>query len=218
MNNIQIISIEGNIGSGKSTVVNSLKEYYLKNEVDKCIYFLEEPVSEWVQIQDTQGKNIIEKFYENQERYSFAFQMMAYISRLAMLKQAIKECHEKGYRVIVCERSLQTDKNVFCKMLNDSGKIEEVEFQIYNKWFSEFISDIPNIHFVYIKTDPKIAYERVIKRNRKGETIELEYLDMCSKYHDSWLLENIMGKTLSVDGNNESEEVFKLVKLIIHNI
>lgn len=44
-NQITIVSIEGNIGSGKSTVINTLKEYYKSN--DK-VYFLEEPVSEWV--------------------------------------------------------------------------------------------------------------------------------------------------------------------------
>ena len=83
---------------------------------------MEEPVLEWVEIKDTNGKNIIENFYENQEHYSFSFQMMAYISRLAMLKRAIKHCKEKGIKLIIFERSLQTDKNVFCKMLYDSGK------------------------------------------------------------------------------------------------
>ena len=180
---IKIISIEGNIGSGKSTVVNSLKEHYSNGD----IYFLEEPVNEWIEIQDSSGKNIIEKFYENQKRYSFSFQMMAYISRLAMLKRAIKECEEKEYRFIVCERSLQTDKNVFCKMLYDSGKIEDVELQIYNKWFDEFITEIPSTNFIYIKTEPQISFERILKRNRKGETIKLDYLQMCHKYDNDWL-------------------------------
>lgn len=218
-NNIQIISIEGNIGSGKSTVVNSLKQEYSGNIIGtNKIYFLEEPVNEWTQIKDILGKNIIEKFYENQERYSFSFQMMAYISRLSMLKRAIKECQEKGIRIIVCERSLQTDKNVFCKMLYNSNKIDEVEYQIYNKWFYEFISEIPPIKFVYIKTDPQIAYQRVNKRNRKGETIDLEYLEMCSLYHDSWLLFGEEIEILSIDGNKDYEDVLKLVKLIINNI
>ena len=213
---IQIISIEGNIGSGKSTVVNNLKDHYSENKPLKGIYFLEEPVSEWIQIQDSTGKNIIEKFYENQERYSFSFQMMAYISRLAMLKRAVKECQEKGHRIIVCERSLQTDKNVFCKMLYDSGKIEDVEFQIYNKWFDEFIKEIPKINFIYIETDPKIAYERVIQRSRKGETIEPSYLQMCSDYHDSWLKSN--NQNIIIDGNKSSVEVFNEVSNTINNL
>jgi deoxyguanosine kinase len=219
-NKITILSIEGNIGSGKSTVINTLKEYYKSNSKNNDkVYFLEEPVSEWVEIKDSDGKNIIEKFYENQEHYSFSFQMMAYISRLAMLKRAIKHCKEKGIKLIICERSLQTDKNVFCKMLHDSGKIEDINFQIYNKWFSEFITEIPLIYFVYIKTEPKIAHERVLKRNRKGENISVEYLEMCSMYHDNWLV-NSNGKNetrncIVINGNEVSSTTFEKTNEII---
>ena len=209
---ITILSIEGNIGSGKSTVINTLKEYYKNNHK---VYFLEEPVSEWVEIKDSDGKNIIEKFYEDQEHYSFSFQMMAYISRLAMLKRAIKHCKEKGIKLIICERSLQTDKNVFCKMLHDSGKIENINFQIYNKWFSEFITEFPLIYFVYIKTEPKIAHERVLKRNRKGENISVEYLEMCSMYHDNWLIENCIRNCIVINGNDVSSTTFEKTNEIV---
>ena len=211
-NQITIVSIEGNIGSGKSTVINTLKEYY-KN--DDKVYFLEEPVSEWVEFKDSDGKNIIEKFYEDQEHYSFSFQMMAYISRLAMLKRAIKHCREKGIKLIICERSLQTDKNVFCKMLHDSGKIEDINFQIYNKWFSEFITEIPLIYFVYIKTEPKIAHERVLKRNRKGENISVEYLEMCSMYHDNWLIKDGTRNCIVINGNEVSNRTFEKTNEIV---
>ena len=221
---ITIISIEGNIGSGKSTVINNLKEYYKSSDKNNNkVYFLEEPVSEWVEIKDSDGKNIIEKFYEDQEHYSFSFQMMAYISRLAMLKRAIKHCKEKGIKLIICERSLQTDKNVFCKMLHDSGKIEDINFQIYNKWFSEFISDMPLIYYVYIKTEPKIAYERVLKRNRKGENISVEYLEMCSMYHDNWLVNgnvnsnvnNMTRNCIVLNGNDVSGAIFEKTNEIL---
>ena len=217
-NQITIVSIEGNIGSGKSTVINTLKEYYKSNDKNNDkVYFLEEPVSEWVEIKDSYGKNIIEKFYENQEHYSFSFQIMAYISRLAMLKRAIKHCKENEIKLIICERSLQTDKNVFCKMLHDSGKIEDINFQIYNKWFSEFISEIPLIYFVYIKTEPKIAHERVLKRNRKGENISVEYLEMCSMYHDNWLIENGTHNCIVINGNEVSSITFEKTNEIVSN-
>jgi thymidylate kinase len=45
----QIISIEGNIGSGKSTILNSLKEHFNNNPK---IVFLQEPVAEWDKIRD----------------------------------------------------------------------------------------------------------------------------------------------------------------------
>ena len=205
--NIQIISIEGNIGSGKSTLISCLKTFY-----DTNVYFLEEPVNDWVEIKDTDGKNIIEKFYENQETYSFSFQMMAYISRLSVLKKAIEYCKLKNIKLIICERSLQTDKNVFCKMLHDSKKIEDVNFQIYNKWFDEFITEIPKIYYIYVKTKPDTALKRVKKRNRKGETMDLSYLKMCSEYHDKWL--NSINSFI-IDGNNNSNETFTYANDII---
>jgi len=178
-----LLSIEGNIGSGKSTLVHKLREKYANN---KDICFLDEPVSEWEKIQDSQGKSMLEKYYGNQEKYAFAFQMMAYISRLAPLRKALKQ----NYKVIITERSVYTDKMVFAKMLYDDKKIEDVEYQIYVKWFSEFLDDIPTPHIVYVQTNPEIAKTRVDKRARKGETIPLEYLKNCHKYHENWLIDN----------------------------
>ena len=132
-----IVSIEGNIGSGKSTYVKILKEYIDENYPGQA-YFLDEPVSTWQNINNEQGKNIIECFYANQEKYSFSFQMLAYISRLALLKDAI----QKGYEYIFTERCVFTDKNVFAKMLFDSGKIDKINYEIYNKWFNYFLGDI----------------------------------------------------------------------------
>ena len=131
-----IISVDGNIGSGKSTIVEYLKNnIYKVNHKKLKIYFLEEPVNVWESIIDkNDGKNIIEKFYENNEKYAFTFQMIAYISRLSLLKKIIK----KDYDIIITERSIFTDRNVFAQMLYDSGKINEIEFITYNKWFDEF--------------------------------------------------------------------------------
>ena len=85
-----IFSIEGNIGSGKSTLVKILKEQ-LFTANGKKIIFLQEPVDEWESIKDESGESILEKFYSNQQKYAFSFQMMAYISRISLLKNTIKK-------------------------------------------------------------------------------------------------------------------------------
>jgi len=179
-----IISIEGNIGSGKSTFVNLLKEN-CKDRDDIC--FLQEPVDQWLQIKDNEG-NILQHYYKDQQKYSFAFQMMAYISRLSLLREAMQN---KQYKFIITERSLFTDKEVFCKMLYDDKFINEIEYQIYNKWFYEFdnwLSDFdPKFIFIYFQCDPTISYERVKLRARIEETIPLEYLVNCHDYHEKWL-------------------------------
>ena len=176
----KIISIEGNIGSGKSTLVEELRKKFGNN---KKVCFLQEPVDIWNTIKDKDGNTMIAKFYADTKKYSFAFQMMAYISRLSILKAELK----KDYDIIFTERCLLTDRNVFAKMLHDDGKIVQVEYQIYNKWFDEFIRDFPKIEYIYLKTCPQIAFDRIIKRGRAGENIPLEYLQTCHGYHENWL-------------------------------
>ena len=182
---VRIFSIDGNIGSGKSTFVQKLNEFYSKkkNCSGKKICFLQEPVDEWNTITDEDGKTMIECYYADPDKYSFSFQMMAYISRLALIRAELK----KDYDIIFTERSIFTDKNVFAKMLYDDGKINEIEYKIYNKWFDEFIDDFPTIEYIYMRTSPQTAFDRIIKRGRPGETISLEYLQKCHDYHESWL-------------------------------
>ena len=195
----QIISVEGNIGSGKSTLLNSLKDYFKDNNK---VIFLQEPVDEWNKIKDVYGKTMLEKFYENQVKYSFAFQMMAYISRLSILKKCIDENPDF---IIITERCLNTDRYVFAKMLFDDGKIEDVEYQIYLNWFDHFSYLQHTQKIVYLKTDPNTCITRINKRNRLGESnISLEYLENCNKYHDN-MLNEINNEKLVIDSNIDTD-------------
>tara|TARA_Y100000591_G_scaffold327267_1_gene351405 strand:+ start:291 stop:1004 length:714 start_codon:yes stop_codon:yes gene_type:complete len=193
-----IFSVEGNIGSGKSTLVKMLKDSLKKIKNTEVIY-LPEPVSVWESIKDSDGKNAIEKYYENPDKYAFSFQMMAYISRIHQLRETLASNNNV---IIICERSVFTDKEIFAKMLHDDGKIGDIEYNIYCKWFYEFVKDIPVGGLIYVKTNPEICEKRVIKRNRKGETIPLEYLQNCHNYHENWL-NNESLPVLKLDGNND---------------
>ena len=200
MTEVQIYTIEGNIGSGKSTLLEFLKdELTISNQ--KIIY-MKEPVDEWEEIKDSAGNTMLQKFYENQEKYSFPFQMMAYISRLNLMKETIEQ---NPNAIIISERSLYTDKYVFAKMLYETDKIEDVNYQIYCKWFDTFVKDYPISGIIYVKTDPEICYDRVAKRSRVGESsIPLDYLVSCDKYHDDMMdiEKQVMSKNqLVLDGN-----------------
>jgi deoxyadenosine/deoxycytidine kinase len=180
--NVKIISIDGNIGSGKSTLMGELKRYF-SNNIN--IVFLKEPVDEWENITDENGTTILEKFYENPSKYGFSFQIMAYISRLDVIRKEIKK---NPNAIFISERSLFTDKLVFAKMLFDSGNIELVNYKIYQKWFDTFADDFPVSKVIYVNTEPEICHERIEKRSRTGESnIPLEYLQNCHKYHINML-------------------------------
>lgn len=211
-----IISVEGNIGSGKSTLIKYMKEN-LTHLNNKSIIYLPEPVNIWESIKGTDGKNMIQKFYENQERYSFSFQMMAYISRLKIFKDAI---NENPNAIIITERCLLTDYNIFAKMLYESGKILQEEYDIYKKWF-DYFNDIKINHILYIKTDPDVSYERCLKRNRSGENnISFEYLQECNRMHEEWIQQVDDVYTMNGNMNNlmdNYEDEINKIKNVIEN-
>ena len=224
MSQFKIFTIEGNIGSGKSTLLE-----FLRNEMivgNQKIIFMKEPVDEWEDIKDSNGKTMLQKFYENQEKYSFPFQMMAYISRLKLLKEMVEKYPDA---VIISERSLYTDKYVFAKMLYETNKIEDVNYQIYCKWFDTFVKDYPITGTIYVKTDPEICHDRIAKRSRVGESnIPLDYLVSCHKYHNDMLdiEKRLVSKNqLVMDGNVDifySKDILndwiKNIKKFIKNI
>jgi deoxyadenosine/deoxycytidine kinase len=215
VNNIAIfVSIEGNIGSGKSTLLTNLKEYF-KN--DLRVVFLKEPVDEWEKIRDSQGNTMLQKFYGNQSAYAFSFQMMAYISRLAEFKKAVKENPQAT--IFITERSLDTDKYVFAQMLFHDNKIEDVNYQIYTRWFDVFAQEFPISNVVYVKTDPEICHQRIFKRSRTGEDcIPIEYLTNCHEYHENMISKNIAAPCLTLDGNVDIYENIETIQLWINQI
>jgi deoxyadenosine/deoxycytidine kinase len=197
-----LVSIDGNIGSGKSTTWVMLKEEY-KGRDD--VHFVEEPVGLWDNIKDAQGVPILTNFYKDPKAYAFRFQMMAYISRLALLRQTVHD-NAGRCRVIITERSVDTDRNIFAKMLYDRGDIAHDEYTIYNMWFDEFVRDLPVAGLVYIRADPETCMERITKRGREGETIPLEYVQKCHDYHDAWINgETVKCKKLVIDAKQEIE-------------
>ena len=211
-----IISVEGNIGSGKSTILDILRRKYNENE---NIIFVDEPVSEWNQIKDD-GKTVLELFYQDKNKYSFTFQVMAYITRLRKLLEAIDNNPNK---VIICERSIYTDKYVFAKMLYQQGYINEIEWKTYNYWFDTF-KDKTKLDLVfYVNTEPSICFDRIKKRNRTGESdIPIDYLEHCHKLHQEWLEDTGDNFVVNFNGavelkdNNEEEYILSL-KSIINN-
>lgn len=180
-NNNILISIEGNIGSGKSTFLNYLKQKYHNNS---SVIFMDEPVDEWQNIKDKNGNDILELFYNDKEKYAFSFQMLAFISRYKLLNDVI---HQNKSKIIISERSLFTDEYVFAQMLYDSKHIKDVEFQIYKKWVLAFSELIPN-QIIYIANDPIVSLNRISVRSRKGENnISEDYLNSCHIYHQNMM-------------------------------
>lgn len=179
----QIITIEGNIGVGKSTFVDIIKRNIFNSEI------VSEPVEMWKKMQDSDGTNILQKFYQDIPRWAYSFQNLACITRMTKIEDTIRQSNSE---FIFLDRSLGTDKNVFEKMLYDSGKISEIEHQMYNLWcdfYYKYIRpEFENI-IIYLRCQPEVALQRIQKRGRIEEKdITLEYLSDLHKYHEQWLM------------------------------
>lgn len=194
-----IVSFDGNIGSGKSMTCYEYEQYLKKRMSGEIgdsrsvfptitsieeVCFLDEPVALWNQVCDKDGVNILTNLYKDIRANAFKFQMMAYISRLSLLRKAV---NNPKIKLIITERSVETDRNVFAKMLYDVGDISHDEFQIYTLWFDEFLTDIPLSGIVYINASPEVCLARIGKRARKGETIQFDYIQRCHQYHEDWI-------------------------------
>jgi deoxyguanosine kinase len=178
-----IISIEGNIGAGKSTFLENLESHLGKQS---GWIFLREPVHIWDTICDQNGETILSKFYANPDKYAFSFQIMAYTTRLHELKRVLKE--NPDCIGVICERSLDADKHIFAKMLHADGLIDDVMYDIYERYFSEYEGNLTLNGMIYVEADPDVCYQRVAKRSRDGESnIALDYLQKCHEYHCKWI-------------------------------
>lgn len=180
-----IINIEGNIGTGKSTILQKLQDVLEIHHKEKVL-FLKEPVDKWDTIKDSNDTTILKHFYQDSQKYAFPFQIMACCTRIANVKKAIQ--NNPQCKIIVCERSIEADANIFAKMLYDDGVMNEMEYKIYNLFYDEHKELYRPTGYVYLDTNADVCLNRIKKRSRDGEAnIALDYLQRCQKYHDIWL-------------------------------
>ncbi len=123
--------IEGNIGSGKSTLCKMLE-----NQSDN-IEVICEPVQEWKNMfDDNTSKNLLQVYYEDQNRWGFTFQLFGLFTRIKdVLNPQVKDLR-------FVERSIFSYKNVFTRFLFEKGKISSLEWKMYNEWFNWLSNDI----------------------------------------------------------------------------
>jgi len=215
-----LIAIEGNIGTGKTTIIEFLKKHYAS---DPSVTFIEEPLEKWLNLKDTDGQNILGKFYETPERWSYSFQMHAFITRA---KDIIAK--DSLSNTIIIERSIMTDRNVFTSLLKDSGKISELEWQLYEEWFNWLTDHFKSItpdSYIYLKADPQISYQRMVNRTRDEENnVSFEYIKSVSDKHNTWLedtesspVDIIEVNRDFVNDSNFREEVINKIKATINS-
>jgi deoxycitidine kinase/deoxyguanosine kinase len=194
---VRIYSIEGNIGAGKTTLLSYIENMIInenqnQNQNQNQIILMREPVDIWTSIVDVNGVNLLQNFYKDTKKYAFPFQIFAFSTRLTLLKNTLKNNPE--CEILICERSLYADGNIFAKMLYDDRMMDETQYQIYTKMYDDAIHDYPLSGVIYLTIPPSVCAKRIVKRNRAGEeNIEMKTLEKLHTYHEKWLNEPELG-------------------------
>lgn len=176
-----IYFVEGNIGTGKSTFLSLIEKSRPNSQV---IY---EPVDIWTSLKDEDGCNILQHFYNDPKRYAYAFQSLAFISRLEKLAEIEKD------KDVFIERSIWSDSNVFARNCFMQGTLTDIEYKLYKRWFSwaETLvnNQVKGFKHIYLRCSPETSFERINKRNRTEESkIPIEYIKQIHDRHEEWLV------------------------------
>lgn len=193
-----IVTIGGNIGCGKTTILSKLKQ-------NTRINVFTEPIEKW--------GSWLDLFYSDKQRYSFPFQMKILIDFL-YLEKTVED------PLLITERSPQDSLNVFAKALVDSKDLSYMEFNLLKEYVDK-IGWVPNV-YIYVRTSPEICKARMDARNRECECgVTLDYLRVI---HDKY--ESFTSKALEdnkcflhiVDGTQSADTVYTEVNRIVESL
>ena len=189
----RIYSIEGNIGAGKTTILK-----LIGSTIDD-VMFVEEPVSQW---QNLGGMNLLEKFYEDPDRWGFSFEFYVMLSKLKALTRAA----ESDKEIIILERSLFSNK-IFMDISSKLGKLNDLEYHMLMTTFNFYVENVYPLlsGIIYLRTTVNECIRRIAKRNRGEEaSVDKNYLTMLQDKFDEFSNASSI-PTLVINGNYDIE-------------
>ena len=178
-----VITVDGNIGSGKSTLITHLKSWAASHGHSN-ICFATEPL----QVFDLPSGNLLRAFYAAPEKLAFAMQVCCFSWRTQFLR-ALRAEHPGAHTIIV-ERSALSDV-IFARANLRQGAITPMEFDVYMGFVGALTSAdwSPKIdRALYLRCPPEVCQPRIAERNRdlEAERISIEYLKVLHEEHERW--------------------------------
>eukprot|EP00736_Rhodelphis_marinus_P003857 Rmarinus@m.6263 len=190
LGNWGLIAVEGNIASGKSTLLDNFSRTY-----QKPIEIANEPLDSWKNVLGT-GENLFERFYHHPRIWGFAFEIFTLLTRV----QAFHKNFSPAECLKLSERSLQSGYMCFAKHTRETGLMTANQMTAYKDLYSTCLSLSPLLRphaVVYVRTDPAVCMERLRRRGRAEEMnptgeedvgVSAEYLQALHERMDNWLL------------------------------
>ncbi|HET8963101.1 MAG TPA: deoxynucleoside kinase [Chitinophagales bacterium] len=151
----KIITIEGNIGSGKTSLAKKLAQQYNTHLVLET--FADNP--------------FLQKFFEKQQDYALGMEMFFMAERYEQFNNEI-EIHLPEDKPIILDY-LFTKSLIFAK-----ANLDTTEFNLFKKIFDILNPKLPSPDLIiYLHSEPKRLIENIKFRGREFEqTVQLEYL------------------------------------------
>lgn len=150
------VAIEGNIGSGKTSLLQFFKQ-------NSSVEVIEEPVKKW---QNVDGSNTLELMYSDPKRWSYLFESYVLLTMMEIHQQP------QNTPVRLLERSAYSARFCFMENLHRSGTLSTVEYTVFQEWFDYLMTtEKPQVDLiVYLRTSPEKCMERIKMRSRDEET------------------------------------------------
>ena len=145
--------------------------------------------------------------------WSFHLQIFFLNSRFNQI-QKISE----SSNVVIQDRSIYEDYEVFTKTLNDSGVLMEREFNNYKRLYNTILKYIKEPDLLIYLRNRNISkiISNIEKRRRNFEkSIDKEYLKKLNLYYENWIKKHPKEKVLTIDlSENDFMEDPKFLKKI----
>ena len=189
---VYIITIDGIIGCGKSSLISQLSDQFT------CF---QEPVHEW---------SLLQNFYDDMTAYSAPFQFQVLFS-FHKMHSTFKNVKDK----VILERCPWSSKNIFTDMLVNDGHIQLDEYNLYCNFYDKlaFTTDL----YIYLKVDTTTAFQRILNRDRAAErSLKLEYLDSLNDQYNRKI--STLKNVHVVDANQSLDKVILDVINILNQI
>jgi deoxyguanosine kinase len=174
------ITIEGNIGAGKTTLAHLLSKHFNARLILE--EFAENP--------------FLAKFYENKQQYAFPLELFFMAERYKQLKDLLRT--KDLFQNITISDYLFTKCLLFAKV-----NLPDPEFLLYQKLFDIINPQLvqPDL-LIYLHAPITKLKENIKKRNRSYEqSIDSDYLFSLQEIYTSYIRQHHV-KTLFIDVSN----------------
>lgn len=181
MNKIYV-SIEGNIGAGKTTLINAIR-----NRFNNTVCVIEEDIERWTTMESNDGTlNLLKLFYETPMLYGHMLQHCVLMNQI----RDMMDLSNKKY--VITDRCPLSTVNVFTNVMADDGILKPGDVLFIRHMCRVFYPESfkPKLH-IYLRCSPAKCMERIQRRGRPEEAdIQIEYIEKLHNMHEDWLSES----------------------------